>query len=61
MEIDCLEPPTHFNILFMGKSVSTNVAGIGTTYDVTSEDYCSARFGNEAWYFKKPFDGVSPL
>lgn len=27
-----------FNIAFIEKSVSTNVAGLGTTYDVTSGD-----------------------
>ena len=32
----------HFSIAFMGKSVSTNAAGVGTTYDVTAGDYCSA-------------------
>ena len=30
--------PPHFNTAFMGKSVWTNVAGLGTTYDVTSWD-----------------------
>jgi len=27
--------PPHFNTGFMRKSVSTNVAGLGTTYDIT--------------------------
>ena len=36
----------HYNIAFMGKSVSiyvvsTNVAGLETTYDVTSRDDCA--------------------
>jgi hypothetical protein len=47
VKTDCLRPPTQLNITFMGKSVPTyvvsiNIAIIGTNYDVTMGDYCSA-------------------
>lgn len=43
VKTDCKEHLHHFNIAFMGKSVQTyvdfnNVAGLGTIYDLISED-----------------------
>jgi hypothetical protein len=36
---DCLKPPppppTNFNMVFVGKCVSSNVSGLGITCDVT--------------------------
>jgi len=40
VKIDCPEPPSLFNIAFVRKYVSTNVAGFGTTYDVNLGDDC---------------------
>jgi hypothetical protein len=42
VNIGSLEPSSNFNIAFIGKSASTNVAGLGTTYDVTSGDECTS-------------------
>lgn len=44
VKIDC-NRPAYFNIAFVGKSVSTyivttNVAALGSTYDVTSGNGC---------------------
>lgn len=46
----CKERPLHLNTVFVGKSlsiyvVSNNVAGHGTTYDVTLEDECIEKLG----------------
>jgi hypothetical protein len=38
--IECLEPPSHFNIAFVGKFISTYIADLGTTYEVNlGDDY----------------------
>jgi len=47
LKIDCLEPPSSFSYIFCPKIslslqvVSSNAAGLGTTYEVPSRDKCT--------------------
>jgi hypothetical protein len=42
LKIDCLEPPSSFLYIFLSLHVvSSNAAGLGTTYEVPSRDKCT--------------------